>query len=201
MESLTCGNSRIVGCRFSVHPMADDFKEMILTALNEVDMSKVWSETDDITTCIRGRSEHVFDVTRAIYARLADTGVHVAFNGTFSVGCPGDTQGHAYMDVDGERLNIPLERQSSMDSSAHFAVYPMGTENYMPIIASAVEKAQEHGTFTEGVHYASRLDGNVHDVFATLEEMFVTAAQQDENGHLLLTATLSANSPSKQKTS
>ena len=41
-----------------------------------VDTGKVWIQTDDVSTCIRGRAEHVFDVTRAIFAYAAASGVH-----------------------------------------------------------------------------------------------------------------------------
>src|SRR4051794_21264317 len=135
MQGLSCGTSRIVGCRFAIYPMADNFVEVIKTALNEVDTSKVWMETDDVTTCIRGRSEHVFDVAKAICIHAAKTGVHVVFNGTFSVGCPGDSQGDSYMSENDERLNEEASSKEKVEVATHFALYPMNNPDYMQIIA------------------------------------------------------------------
>ena len=105
MSNSVCGTSRIVGFRFSLYPMSDQFVEVIKETLAETDTSKVWMKTDDISTCIRGRAEHVFDVAKAIYLHAAKTGLHVVLNGTFSIGCPGDTEGDTYMSEDDVRQN------------------------------------------------------------------------------------------------
>jgi energy-coupling factor transport system substrate-specific component len=198
MQGLSCGTSRIVGCRFSIYPMADNFVEVILGALKEVDTSKVWMETDDVTTCIRGRSEHVFDVAKAIFIHAAKTGVHVVFNGTFSVGCPGDSEGDSYMSENDERLNEEASSKEQVEVATQFALYPMNNPDYMQIIADQVVVAKDHGTFTKGNHYASRLDGDANDVFKTLEQAFVNASKSHERSHVTMTAAISANSPSKK---
>ncbi|CAM3948899.1 YkoF family thiamine/hydroxymethylpyrimidine-binding protein [Alkalicoccus chagannorensis] len=196
MNGLSCGTSRIVGVRFAVYPMADNFAEIIKGALKETDASKVWVQTDDVTTCIRGRSEHVFDTAKAVFAHAAKSGIHVVFNGTFSVGCPGDSEGDAYMNEDDQRLNDAVVRELDVETATHFALYPMADPDYMQIIADQVQTAEKHGTFSGGVHYASRLDGNVNHVFDTLEEAFVNASKTKDRGHVTMTATVSANSPS-----
>ncbi|PYZ98906.1 thiamine-binding protein [Alteribacter lacisalsi] len=196
MQGLSCGTSRIVGCRFSVYPMADNFVEIIKGALEEVNTAKVWMKTDDVSTCVRGRSEHVFDVTKAIFTNAAKTGVHVVFNGTFSIGCPGDSDGDTYMSEDDVRLNEEKVQQERVEVATQFSLYPLNNPDYMQIIADQVAVADGHGTFTKGVHYASRLDGDVNNVFRTLEEAFYNAAQTDERSHVTMTAAVSANSPS-----
>ncbi|TMW70291.1 YkoF family thiamine/hydroxymethylpyrimidine-binding protein [Alteribacter natronophilus] len=196
MQGLSCGTSRIVGCRFSVYPMADNFVEIIKGALEEVSTEKVWMKTDDVSTCIRGRSEHVFDVAKAIFTHAAKTGVHVVFNGTFSIGCPGDSDGDTYMSEDDVRLNEEAVRNERVEVATQFSLYPLNNPDYMQIIADQVAVADKHGTFTKGVHYASRLDGDVNDVFRTLEEAFYNAAQTHERSHVTMTAAVSANSPS-----
>jgi energy-coupling factor transport system substrate-specific component len=198
MQGLSCGTSRIVGCRFSIYPMTDNFVDVILGALREVDTSKVWMETDDVTTCIRGRSEHVFDVAKAIFIHAAKTGVHVVFNGTFSVGCPGDSEGDSYMSENDERLNEEASSKEQVEVATQFALYPMNNPDYMQIIADQVAVAKDHGTFTKGIHYASRLDGDANDVFKTLEQAFVNASKTHERSHVTMTAAISANSPSKK---
>ncbi|OIB02527.1 thiamine-binding protein [Paenibacillus sp. LC231] len=194
MNELVCGTSRIVGCRFSVFPMTDRFVEVILGALQSVDTGKVWIQTDDVSTCIRGRAEHVFDVTRAIFAHAAASGVHTVFNGTYSIGCPGDTDADVYMTEDSTRLNNDIGEHADMETACQFALYPMGTDNYMEVIYGEVNRAKAAGTFAGSVHYASRLDGSLSRVFESLEEAFLHAIQSDSS-HLVMTAVVSAHSP------
>ncbi|WP_416148751.1 YkoF family thiamine/hydroxymethylpyrimidine-binding protein [Salipaludibacillus sp. HK11] len=198
MQGLSCGTSRIVGCRFSIYPMTDNFVDVIKKALEEVDSSKVWQVTDDVSTCIRGRSEHVFDVVKAIFIHAAKTGVHVVFNGTFSIGCPGDSDGDTYMSEDDKRLNEAKSVIEKVTVATQFALYPMNNPDYMQVIADQVDVAKKHGTFTKGVHYASRLDGDANDVFNTLEEVFARASKTKDHSHVTMTAAISANSPSKK---
>lgn len=195
MNELVCGTSRIVGCRFSVFPMTDRFVEVITEALRSVDSDKVWIQTDDVSTCIRGRAEHVFDVTRAIFAYAAASGVHTVFNGTYSIGCPGDTDADAYMNEDSTRLNHDIGERADIETACQFALYPMGSANYMDVIYAEVDRTKAAGTFGGSVHYASRLDGALSRVFGSLEDAFQHAIQSDSS-HLVMTAVVSAHSPS-----
>ncbi|WP_282173809.1 YkoF family thiamine/hydroxymethylpyrimidine-binding protein [Cytobacillus firmus] len=196
-ENFLCGTSEITGCRFSIYPMTDRFVDVILTALKEVNTSKVWMETDDVSTCVRGRCMHVFDVVKAIYLEAVKHGDHVVFNGTFSNGCPGDTAGDAYLAENEERANEEKSAGISQEVAVQFALYPMGIPEYMNVIMDQVELAKDQGTFTEGVHYASRLDGDAHDVFKTLEDAFESCKKSDST-HIVMTVNMSANSPSKK---
>ena len=63
---MQCGLSPIVGFRFSLHPMTNDFISVIKGALQETDTSNVWMHTDDVSTVIRGKQVHVFNVAKAI---------------------------------------------------------------------------------------------------------------------------------------
>lgn len=105
MMTNECGTNRIAGCQFTLFPMSEDFVDVILSALEQVDTSKVWKETDDVSTCIRGKMVHVFDVANAIFLHAVKSGKHVAMSGTFSIGCPGDSEGHVYMDETNEPMN------------------------------------------------------------------------------------------------
>ncbi|MEK3786978.1 YkoF family thiamine/hydroxymethylpyrimidine-binding protein [Paenibacillus sp. FSL K6-1230] len=196
VQGQACGTSRIVGCRFSLYPMSNHFVDIIMDALSKVDTSKVWSKTDDVSTCIRGRMEHVFDVTKAIFLQAANSGEHVVLNGTFSIGCPGDTEGDVFMSENDQRMNEMNSAAIPIQTAAQFALYPMGTTDYMKKIYGAVEIAQEHGTFGGGVHYASRLDGDANWVFATLEQSFTHT--QESVSHVVMTVNLSCNSPSSR---
>lgn len=187
---------RIAGCQFNLSVMSDDFRDVILSALDKVDTKKVWKETDDVSTCVRGKLDHVFDVVKAIYLHATDTGKHVEMSGTFSIGCPGDSAGHAYMEVSDDRLNETTSADISEKAGCKFALYPMNTDNYMDVIYEQIDLTKESGVEVSPTHYATRLDGEVNDIFRTLETSFTKV--QDVVSHTTMTFTISANSPSNQ---
>ncbi|MBS4197126.1 Ykof family thiamine-binding protein [Lederbergia citri] len=196
MSQSICGKSGIVGLRFSLYPMSDQFVDVIKGALNEADTAKVWLKTDDISTCIRGKAAHVFDVAKAVFLHAAKTGLHVVLNGTFSIGCPGDSEGDSYMNVDDVLSNEAVLSELKIDAPTQFALYPMNDSSYMDLIADVVEIAKNKGTFSGGIHYASRLDGDTHEVFATLEDSFMVT--QEKVSHVTMTVNIAANSPSRK---
>ncbi|PRO66240.1 YkoF family thiamine/hydroxymethylpyrimidine-binding protein [Alkalicoccus urumqiensis] len=197
MEMNQCGTSRITGVRFAVYPMTDRFVDVIKGALQETDTSKVWMETDDVTTCIRGKTVHVFDAAKAVFLHAAKTGEHVVFNGTFSIGCPGDNDADVYLAENDTPANEESLQAVYQETASHFALYPMGRDDYMQVIADACSTAEDLGVFSGGVHYASRLDGDGKDVFTALERIFTDASKED-GAHVTMTAAISANSPSKK---
>jgi energy-coupling factor transport system substrate-specific component len=196
-SNISCGTSPIVGLRFSLHPMADNFIEIIKGALDEADTSNVWMHTDDVSTVMRGKEIHVFDTAKAIILHASKTGVHVAFNGTFSIGCPGDTAGDVYLEKDDVLLNESKVTGMRQYVSSQFSLYPMNNPNYMSVIYKEVDRAKELGVFNESMHYASGLHGEIHNVFAFLEETFANA-RSDDHRHLVMTVNMSINSPSHE---
>ncbi|MCY9028880.1 YkoF family thiamine/hydroxymethylpyrimidine-binding protein [Bacillus inaquosorum] len=191
-----CGTSRIAGFRFSLYPMTDDFISVIKSALKKTDTSKVWTKTDHISTVLRGSIDHVFDAAKAIYLYAANSEKHIVMNGTFSIGCPGDTQGDTYLSADGKRVNEDAVGSLNAEAPCQFALYPMNEPDYMGLIIEAVDIAKAEDTFVQGAHYASELDGDAHDVFRTLEAVFRMAEQQ--TNHVTMTVNVSANSPSRK---
>lgn len=189
-----CGTSKIAGASFTIAPMSDQFVEIILGALKDVDTSKVWVETDDVTTTIRGKLSHVFDVTTAVFLKAASTGEHVAYQATYSLGCPGDSVGDVYMAEDDVVMNSELIKSIKQPLAAKFSLYPLGGGNYMDIIYSQIEAMKEHVKVTPA-HYSTRLHGEAVDVFAGLESVFKATVEGGSN-HTVMTVTASANSPS-----
>lgn len=192
--NTACGTSRIVGCQFTLLPMSDNFVDIILSTLNAVNTSKVWKDTDDVSTCIRGKMVHVFDVTKAIFLHAAKTGKHVAMSGTFSIGCPGDSSGDVYMDETDDALNEELASSIHQQAGCKFALYPMGREDYMDTIYEQIDLSKSRGVTVSHSHYATRLDGDAHDIFQALQEAFENV--QTTVSHVTMTFMISANSPS-----
>lgn len=191
-----CSTSRITGCQFTLFPMSSDFVDIILSTLEEVDTSKVWKETDDVTTCIRGKSIHIFDVTKAIFLHAAKTGEHVAMSGTFSIGCPGDSSGDVYMEESDKLMNESNSNSLKQQAGCKFSLYPLGREDYMDKIYEQIDLSKNTGVQVSHSHYATRLDGDVNDIFSALQQSFDNV--REVVSHVTMTFTMSANSPSNK---
>lgn len=197
-NSLSSETSPVVGLRFSLHPMADNFVEIIKGALSKTNTTNVWMDTDDVSTIIRGKEIHVFDVAKAVVLHATHSGKHVAFNGTFSIGCTGDTADAVYLEKDDQPLNEPNVKDMQQYVSSQFGLYPMNNPDYMSVIYKEIDRAKEYGVFNEQMPYASGLHGDIHNVFSFLEESFANA-RSAEHQHLVMTVNMSINSPSHHK--
>jgi uncharacterized protein YqgV (UPF0045/DUF77 family) len=176
--------------------MSDRFVEIITNAMEETDTKKVWKETDDVSTVVRGRSQHVFDVTKAIFLHAAKTGEHVAMNGTFAIGCPGDSEANVYLDESERLANEDHVQEISQEAGCKFALYPMGEEKYMDVIYEQIDFSKAEDVKVTPTHFATRLDGDVHAIFKTLEKAFQQVGEKVN--HVTLTFSISANSPSNR---
>lgn len=192
----TCLDSDIAGASFTIAPMCDDFVSIILNALEEVDTSKVWMKTDDVTTTVRGKIEHIFDVTKATFLLAAKTGEHVSYQATYSIGCPGDSSGDVYMAEDEHRLNEEKVKSIKQPISAKFSLYPLGKGNYMDTIYRQIEAMKEYVDVSHA-HYSTHLQGDAQDIFKGIESAFRATIESGSN-HTVMTVSISANSPSHQ---
>lgn len=194
MMNHMCGTSKIAGASFTIAPMSQNFVEIILNSIKETDTSKVWMDTDDVSTTVRGKLPHVFDVTTAIFLHAAKTGEHVAYQATYSIGCPGDSKGDTYMSKDDITVNDEIKEITKQPISAKFSLYPLGGGNYMDVIYSQIDAMKEHVNVTQA-HYSTLLHGEARDVFTGLEKVF-QATVKGGSSHTVMTVTVSANSPS-----
>ena len=186
---------KLAGCSFSIYPMCDQFVSLILTAIDETDTSKVWMRTDEVSTIVRGRTVHVFDVVSSVFLHTAKSGEHVVCSGTFSIGCPGDSDGHSFIAEDEARMNEPISEEYTPEVSAKFALYPMGGGDYMDVIYSQIEAMKTQGVDVELTHYETKLKGPAVNIFKGLENVF-EATDNAGSEHTVMTVTISANSPS-----
>jgi len=187
---------RIAGCSFSLYPMSDNYVDLILSALKNTDSSKVWMKTDKVSTIVRGRISHIFDVTQAAFLNISKTGTHIVFSATFSVGCPGDTEGHVYMAEDDVLMNRDIIDAVEQKVSAKFALYPMGGGNYMDPIYEQIEAMKNHDVEVNLTHYETMLEGATQNIFGVLQSV-MEAMEEAGSSHTVMTVTVSANSPSQ----
>ncbi len=185
-------DAEIAGCSFSVYPIDSNYIEIINSALKKVNRSKVWSKTDDVSTVLRGRISHVFDVSRAVFVQAAEAGEHVTLRATYSIGCFGDEAGDVpSINDDDERLNEEVSADLNRPVSVKFALYPMGDENYAEVINNQIEAIKEQGINTSLKHYETRLEGDTEKVFNGLENVFRDTG--NDSAHIVMTVAMVAH--------
>jgi len=191
----------MIGVRFSLYPMRDDFVPLILTAVEGLDRLGVEVETDDVSTCLLGEEPNLFEALRVAFGRAACTGTHVVLSATFSAGCPGEPEGdvcvpRAYDGPSGGEEGWSAEAYRLPDLvSAQFALYPLGEPAYMDTIYGEIERARQAGIVkVVGRHFCTQLSGPGGAVFDVLRRSF--AETRTQATHSVMTVTLSANSPS-----
>ncbi len=183
---------REAGAQFNLSVMSDDFAEVILGALDAVDTKKVWMKTDDVATAATGSIADVFDVITAIYLHAAKTGLHVEMSGNVVLG--GCNTGEDENDQNEIRLNKDSTSGISQKAGCRFSIYPLGESGYIEKITKAVEKLPDHGVEVSMAPFATRLDGEVNDIFAAMEAVFTEIQETSE--HVVMPFTISCNSPS-----
>ena len=185
----------ISGCRFTLYPMCDNFIDIILGGLERVDTSAVWSETDALSTVYRGKLDYVMDAVSALFASAWTEGVHMAIEGQVSKGCPGDVSGDSKLTYEGEAPNHAIVEDATQPCLCKLALYPMGVGDYIDDIARVWRMAEDRGLNPQTIHYATRIEGSIHDVFAYLTDVCKLMEASESVHHYVLHFTINVNSP------
>ena len=185
----------ISGCRFTLYPMCDNFIDIILGGLERVDTSAVWSETDALSTVYRGKLDYVMDAVSALFASAWTEGVHMAIEGQVSKGCPGDVSGDSKLTYEGEAPNHAIVEAATQPCLCKLALYPMGVGDYIDDIARVWRIAEDRGLDPQTIHYATRIEGSIHDVFAYLTDVCKLMEASESVHHYVLHFTINVNSP------
>ncbi len=197
-NELTCDSRKeITGCRFSLYPMDSDFVKIILHALKKADTSAVWSQSDALSTLYRGRLNYVMDAVKGLFMYAWKKEVHMSLEGQISKGCPGDTAGDTKLDYTGDLPNNTQLQGIHFPALCKLALYPMGTGDYMDDIAKVISMAEEQGLKPETIHYATRIQGDIHALFTYLES--VCSLMESVVPHYILHFTISVNSPTNEE--
>lgn len=182
----------MVGANFTLAAMCDDFVEVILGTLDRVDFSQVLKETDDVSTTVRGRINHVFDVTKAICIYAAQTGQHISFNVKYSTGCQGTEQDREILKTDSQTHNVMTHAKQF--AAAKFSMHPVGLANDLDLIQAQVKVIESYAKVSR-VPLATKLEGELSDIFNGLEKAF-EAMLKAESLQSLMVVNISINSPS-----
>ena len=175
--------------------MCDNFIDIILGGLERVDTSAVWSETDALSTVYRGKLDYVMDAVSALFASAWTEGVHMAIEGQVSKGCPGDVSGDSKLTYEGEAPNHAIVEAATQPCLCKLALYPMGVGDYIDDIARVWRMAEDRGLNPQTIHYATRIEGSIRDVFAYLTDVCKLMEASESVHHYVLHFTINVNSP------
>ncbi len=191
----------MIGVRFSLYPMRDDFIPLILGAVNDLGRFGVEVEVDDVSTCLLGEEPNLFEALRVAFGRVACSGAHVVLSATFSAGCPGEPEGdvcvpRAYDGPSGGEEGWSEEAYRLPGRvSAQFALYPLGMSTYMEAIYAEIDRAKAAGVVqVVSRHFCTHLYGPGAAVFDLMRRAF--AETRSQAVHSVMTISLAANSPS-----
>ncbi|MDR1676791.1 MAG: Ykof family thiamine-binding protein [Deltaproteobacteria bacterium] len=196
-----CGsNKNLAGCRFSLYPLDSRYQEIILGSLNQIDTSKVWKQTDALSTVYRGNLTQVFDCLSAVFIKAYQSDLHLCLEAQVSQGCPGDVDTDSPDITDEVRLNRSGLKNTDFFVKAKLALYPLGLADYLPDIAAAFHLAEKYGLNPRIIHYATRIEGPVLTVFDYLEEISALPFKSGNQrvSHQTLHFTISVGSPTTE---
>ena len=185
----------LITLQFSIHPMTNNFIEIIKGALRGVDTSNVTMSTDDVATTMIGKQEAVFDAVKAMIIHASKSGSHIAFNGTFSAGCPSLACELEEPSEQPVRINQEKYRQCKQYVSAKFALFPLGHSDYTDVINNEIKRLKNSDVYNEFSKNGSGLHGDINRVFSFLEDSF-SYVHSSIQSHVIMTVNMSVNSPS-----
>ena len=185
----------MVGCRFSLYPMTDTFVSVILDALKAASAEGLEVQTDDVSTYVTGDEDAMLAFVQQVVVAASKRTQHVVCTLLLSRGCPGEEE----CELDSS-APWPLPHVRRIDpiptgvrAVVHLSLYPLGIPDYMDVIYREIGKAKETGTYKRAEHFASRLEGDVAEVFATIQDCWDRAEANAR--HVVAHATISVGSP------
>lgn len=184
------------GIRFSLDPQTDEFSDIILSALDEIDLSNVWSKTDATSTVYRGEKSAVFDAVKAAFVHSYREGMHGKTTMTISQGCGSDEDAAEYKDLSSDRVNDAKSREKNFKIIGKFQLYPMGVTDYNDTIMEIVEEAKNREIYEGTQYYTTFLMGSVHEIFDYLE--YVSDQTKKITGHHVIETQLMFNIPEEE---
>lgn len=197
-----------IGMRFSIHPHTDDFVEVILGALADVEAAGLTYglviDTDEVSTYVGATAapaeQRLVAYLSAVIAAASrrSGGGHVVAHVLFSRGCPGEVS--CDLAVTGLPSPDPVAIEpTGIRAAAQWSLYPLidgGSDDgdHMAHIEAAIAAATARGTAASPAHYATKLSGDVADVLATAVDAWAQVGAHVP--HVVTHLTVSVGSPS-----
>lgn len=185
----------MVGCRFSLYPMTDDFVRVILSSLDQAKRDGLQVDTDDVSTYVTGDEDTMLSFVQDVLVAASRQIQHVVCTLLLSRGCPGEEE--CEIDPSAPWPEPHVRRTpgapTGVRAAAHFSLYPLGIENYMDVIYREIGRIKQSGVFARGEHFASRLEGDISEVLGAIQDCWDRA--EAETRHVVAHATISVGSP------
>jgi len=201
-NALSATPKGFTGVRFSLHPKvkgAESIKVLIKNSVSGLSDLGVEVRTDDVSTVILGPEPTLFEAIRVAFgsACSAEGEPQVSMTCTFSAGCPGEPDNSPMPTrTASDDVNEWIDDAYNLPSrvACQFAVYPLGSSDYMSTIREVISEAKRRPVFKDGVktHFCTMLDGDGGEVFDLLRSSFALARKRN-GGHVTMTATMTAN--------
>ena len=196
-----------VGARLTLAVMADQYVDIILTALKSTDTSGLIIETTDVSTYLGGSEADILRYLIDLSSTIASAGHHASLTLHLFRGCPGavvcDSRGAA----PGPRaIEPPQGRLVGRYAAAEWALYPLvdavtangngpdSEPNHMRDIYAAIDVAVKNGTFRKSERSVTRLEGDLGLVMETVIAGWCLVGRSVQ--HVASHVTVSLNSPS-----
>lgn len=190
-----------VGARVSVAVMSDDYADVILAALRDVDPRGLTISTGDVSTWAGGPEEDLLAWLTDLSAAIAATGHHAAITVHLSRGCPGEVVCELPGGAGPRAVQTPSGRDVGAWAAAEWALYPLADDvragvepDHMRDIEAAIELARELGTFRGSEHFVTRLEGDLGAILATVVAGWTMVGRSVQ--HVVAHLSVSVNSPS-----
>ncbi len=200
-----------IGMRFSIHPHTDDFVEVILGALADVEQAGLTKdlviETDEVSTYVGVRTAPAEQRLAAYLSAVITAatrrsgGGHVVAHVLLSRGCPGEVACDLSVTGLPDPDPVALER-TGIRAAAQWSLYPLldagdggGRPDHMAHIETAIAAARDRGTAAAAAHYATKLTGDVADVLATAVDAWAQVGARVP--HVVTHLTISVGSPTQ----
>ena len=190
-QAATAGKP--IASRFSIYPKttsAQSLKATIKRAVSGIGGLGLEVQADDVSSIVTGSASAVFEGMEGVLARAASVEgkPHVSMQFTLSSNAPDVELPARTDDADGWAVSPPAR------VAAQFAVYSiceLGT------CTDAVDElASQSPSFVAAKDLCVMLDGEGSEVFSVLRESFELACGRSISGHVVLTATITANKAS-----
>lgn len=192
-----------VGANFSLVPASDRFVPIILEAvagLGEIEGLTVSS--DSISSHLTGAPEIVFGALTTTFVRAAASGAHIVQTVLASRGCPGwegrfvpiSSVGESADPVSAAVARFGKPAASGVQVAAQFAFLPLAASDYIETIAQTLVFLKAVGLRITSKDFGTRVDGDAAHVLAAFSTILTHFGSP--TGHVVLQATLVANSPS-----
>ena len=196
------------GAEFSIYPMTSNFVPVIIGSIAALDAhgDKLRRETDELGTLLVGPPDTIVRALRDAFVAAARGGTHVVLSATLSRGCPGVPDDPICaapaippLRPDEAPVAVAVARylpgaSIGISAAAEISLYPLGTDAHMARIGACIDFLKEIGVFDHAKHFCSKLKGDASKLFAAVERAFIDFAPA--SAHVVLTLTVSANSPS-----